>query len=482
MQKAQAIGYIVLGALAALALALIIAWQSGGNISAGSMLKDGRLVKKVASPGPQGKYSRDDLQPGDKILKINGIPVSDWNEAYKILQALYMPPSDTITFEIVRKDDDGRTVKVEGPVRLEREKIPSLMLSGAPRGHSRPDTSLYQASARGLFDAARAGNASAVRDILETGGKKFIDALVDDQSALIVAVAGGHVSVVKELIEHNADVNRPAADQTTALMKAAEFGNQEIVAMLLAAGADPSARNSELKTASDIADTQGFLEVANFIDNPSPAKFLNADQKRKAIEKLNEMGLLKTQGYRATDPELGQAIKDYQRLFGLPQSGILTADNFGDLIKNAKKRIQTKNDEAVDDATQKTLSRVFSRAFVGKWTPVDSLTGYPACENESVLFSISADQRTINWATFRPGVSDKQLGDGAQPTQEAHFRIVKASQEDGYDTITVKPDPRPLSGYAVQIWEIRDGTMKISLKEKEESEETTKGSFLAECH
>lgn len=478
MEKFQTIGSVLVGTAIGVVLTLGYVYYQGGSVRPSAGSRDGRVVLKVASIGKN--YGKNDLQPGDKITKINGIEIGGGGEAYKLLQAQCLSAAENVLVTVERRDEDGKVVKIEGPVRLPRENIRSVVLNGKRK----VDCSANPGTAESLFDAADSGSTGTVRAILESGGKKndMIDELTGGETPLIAAVSGGHVSVVRELINFGANVNKPAEDGTTPLMKAAELGNLEVVGMLLAAGADPSVRNSELKTAADIADTSGFLEVANFIDNPSPTKLLNADQRRKAVDKLNQMGLLKTEGYRATDAEVAAAIKSYQGEFDMPQSGLLTPDSFEDLVKDAKKFVTKNNQDKVDAETQKTLSRVFTRSLLERWTPVNSVTGYPACEKETVLFSISADEKLITWASFRPGVTEKALGEGTQPTQEATFKVVHASNVDGWDTIVVKPDPKPLSGYDIQIWEIREGTMKITLKEKEDSDESTKGSFLSMCH
>ncbi len=493
--------YLTAGTLFGLVLAFIL--HTWGGVSGGSF-RDGRTVVRVSSLVPGGKYGHDELQPGDRIEKINGIRVDSTEQAYRVLQALCMGPTDTISVSVARKDDDGKAVKLDGPVKLSRDNVRSIVLFGM--GHKRVDCSTYETTSDGLFDVASEGNVSAVHDMLESGAKKYIDDLTDDQTPLLAAVAGGHVSVVRELLDHKADVNKPGSDGTTPLMKAAAMGNEQVVAMLLAAGADPTMRNSALKTASEIADAQGFLEVSQYIDNPSPTKFLNADQKRKVVESLAKMGDLKTESYRASDAEIGTAIKSYQKRFGLPETGVLTDYNFSDLLKDAKKDIETKNEDQIDETTQKTLSRVFSRSLMERWTPVSGATGYPDCNKETVLFQISPDQQVITWASFRPGVSLSDLSSGAKPTQTSSFKVVRASQIEGYDTLVVRPDPKPVDGPALQTWEVRDGVIKITLKAHDDRDDrddgfTSKnkdsglaqdlqasatdaqpGSFLAQCH
>ncbi len=187
-------------------------------------------------------------------------------------------------------------------------------------------------------------------------------------------------------------------------MKAAETGNEQLVALLLAAGADPTARNSSLKTAADIADGQGFLEVSAYIDNPSPTKFLNADQKRKSRRFAQQNGRPQDRGLsrlrRGDHPRRSRFISTAS---AFPRPAVLTDYNFRRPPEDAKKDIQTKNDEQMDDTTQKTLSRVFSRALMSRWTPVDSASGYPDCNKEAVMFQISPDQKVIHLGELPAG-------------------------------------------------------------------------------
>ena len=135
----------------------------------------------------------------------------------------------------------------------------------------------------------------------------------------------------------------------------------------------------------------------------------------------------------------------------------------------------------MDEVTQKTLSRIFTRELTERFTPVGGQTGYPQCENETVLFSITPDQQSITLKNFRPGVSAKGLDDGAKPTQTSVYEVRKAYSKDGVDYMVLRPDPRPITGPSFQLWEVRDGVIRISLMEKEDSSELIKGSYLSMC-
>lgn len=459
MLRSKNFGLVLILGLALVGVIAIYQWQSGGRaFSMGLLGPSGPTVERVG--GKWMRFRPSDLQAGDQILAINGIEVHNVAEAKKVLEALYQPGADKLSVLVRRKDDSGRWET--RTVDLDRNRIASIEFAGG----GKTNIGSYKPSADGLYAAAESGNATAVEQILDAGGVRFVNDLVRGQTALSIAVSKGNMEVVRVLLDHKADPNKMNVDQTTPLMRAAEIGNADLVAALMVSGADTSIRNSQLQTASDIADSQGFLDVSSFIDNPSPTKFLTADQKRKIADPLRDMGLLKSSGYRPSDEELSVAIKGYQRQANLPVSGILTAETFGDLLRFAKHYAGSKNDEAISQTTQKTLSRIFARELADAWTPISSSGAYPKCDDESVNFTISPDQRTITWKSYRPGLSAGAGAPNTPPTQTASFKVKWADQKDGYDTIFVQPDPRPIVGPAYQKWEIRDGTIRISAQSK----------------
>jgi ankyrin repeat protein len=76
------------------------------------------------------------------------------------------------------------------------------------------------------------------------------------------AVAGGHDEVAALLIHGGADIDAPQRHGYTPLMGAAQNGMAGTVQLLLARGADPSARNDDVLTAAELAERAGHDEVA----------------------------------------------------------------------------------------------------------------------------------------------------------------------------------------------------------------------------
>jgi ankyrin repeat protein len=81
---------------------------------------------------------------------------------------------------------------------------------------------------------------------------------------LHAALAGSQdAALVRLLLEHDADVNAKGATNITPLHLAASRGNQALVDMLLAKGADKAAKMDNGMNASDLARDRNFPQVAD---------------------------------------------------------------------------------------------------------------------------------------------------------------------------------------------------------------------------
>jgi uncharacterized protein len=112
-----------------------------------------------------------------------------------------------------------------------------------------------------LMAAAYDGRADLMQMLLAAGAEvDRIDQVF--KTAMIYAAAQGHVEAVTLLLADGVDVNRIYAHNLTALMWAAGYGKIECVQLLLARGADPTLKDDRGKTAADIAQEQGYAELA----------------------------------------------------------------------------------------------------------------------------------------------------------------------------------------------------------------------------
>lgn len=87
-----------------------------------------------------------------------------------------------------------------------------------------------------LQNAARSGFYSVAEFLVAQGVK--VDGTSTGYTPLVVATQGGHLRMVKLLVEKGARVNPPSGGGQSALMAAASFGFQSIIAYLVEHGAD----------------------------------------------------------------------------------------------------------------------------------------------------------------------------------------------------------------------------------------------------
>jgi len=86
-------------------------------------------------------------------------------------------------------------------------------------------------------------------------------------TALMAAVMGGNVTIVKKLIASKADLNQADIQGKTALIYATYFNKNEIAKELISAGANKKQKDKDGRTALDYANFNKNTELIILLDN-----------------------------------------------------------------------------------------------------------------------------------------------------------------------------------------------------------------------
>jgi hypothetical protein len=164
------------------------------------------------------------------------------------------------TFEMYNGDHRNRLWGREG--RLFAEVLPfvSRVFDSAPT-----DVAVQER----LWDAAAAGQLPAVISAHDAGADvNAIDTRTNTNGRrpLNYAAERGDVAMIRWLVEHGADVNRPNVSGFTPLHHAAESGSLPAVEALLAVGADRGAKLPSGRTPLDVARQRGHLAVVRLLE------------------------------------------------------------------------------------------------------------------------------------------------------------------------------------------------------------------------
>lgn len=152
-----------------------------------------------------------------------------------------------------------------------------------------------------------------VFDLLHEAGADLNVTDAGGAGLLIFAAAGGDRATVEKLLKLGFKVDSADQKKLTPLMAAAEKGRQEIVQLLLAAGADVHARGTfrgKKQTAAQIAEHGFCRDTANFLRR--------AERKARAAPNANLASINAVEGFAsaADKPEFQALLRTLGRLLG----------------------------------------------------------------------------------------------------------------------------------------------------------------------
>ena len=104
------------------------------------------------------------------------------------------------------------------------------------------------------------------------GGASVFEADALEQTALFYAAWYRHLDVCSLLLDRRANVNQPNKLKNTPLHSAVWSGNLSVVKLLVERGADVILKNDFGQTASDVARSRGYKEMADWLDSRAESK------------------------------------------------------------------------------------------------------------------------------------------------------------------------------------------------------------------
>jgi hypothetical protein len=126
-------------------------------------------------------------------------------------------------------------------------------------------TTTETTDARAIFSAAEEGHAAEIARLLASGASADERLTHGGETPLMRAAARGHEEVVRVLLDAGADVCARRADGFTPLILAVFFGHEGVVRLLVERGADASARTNLGTTAARWAEARGFASMAEVL-------------------------------------------------------------------------------------------------------------------------------------------------------------------------------------------------------------------------
>ena len=182
--------------------------------------------------------------------------------------AVYLDDTDTTTL-LIQGGADVNTSNDYGvtPLGLASRNGNAHILRQLLKAGADPNDSRHAVNAgeTPLMLAARSGQVEAVTTLLDVETDVNAKETWNGQSALMWATAEGHVSVVRALIAHGADIHARSNSGATALLFAARKGSPGSVRALLAAGADVNVQRPDGATPLLVAVINGHEDLVDLL-------------------------------------------------------------------------------------------------------------------------------------------------------------------------------------------------------------------------
>ncbi|UKZ53448.1 hypothetical protein TrVGV298_007240 [Trichoderma virens] len=142
-----------------------------------------------------------------------------------------------------------------------------------------------------LNAAAARGDEDAIRSLIEDG-RIFKKGRRERKRALKLAIQGGHIAVVKQLLRIDVDINTRDTHGRTALFLAVEQSDMPMAQHLIESGIDVYTKDHDGLTALHMAIQNGSREIISALLTPNTHREFTDEQVQEAISWAQEQGHL----------------------------------------------------------------------------------------------------------------------------------------------------------------------------------------------
>ncbi len=269
-------------------------------------------------------------------------------------------------------------------------------------------TNSYACNGEDLLQAARTGNLSKIRSLLEKG----VDISYQDhngQAALMVASSKGHKKVAQTLLSRGAKIDQKNNDGYTALISASHSGHTEVVQMLLDQSAKINHSSESGFTALMIATMFGRTEIMQILLAHGANINLTDYDGRTALGLAQNQQIKKLLEAAGATAERNEPVAVIKRQKPVDKKKIL--EKF-DLRRKEDERIRKENERR-------------DTVLLNMYTNGEEIDLARERNTESVIMKIVGIKKRLNIACSQLDVLQKQADEAEQSESPALVKIIK---------------------------------------------------------